>query len=118
MTHLGVDLARNSQPRTYRTEEEKQHHAKHNHLRLHRFASFLAQILCPLAPLFSLPALTEGWYVKRNADNLITAVQADPPLIVAVGVITLLLSVFSNISILFRLIDVHCVRTLAISAIL
>jgi hypothetical protein len=106
MTHLGVDLARTTQPRTYKTAEET---TRHHHRRLHRFASFLAQILCPIAPLFALPALTEGWYVKRSVDGLIVAVKSDPPLVVAAGAVTLALALLSNLSILFRLIDTHCV---------
>ncbi|GAA5925253.1 potassium channel family protein [Sporobolomyces koalae] len=111
MTHLGVDLARNAQPRLYTTRE-----SRHTYRRLHRFASFCAQILCPLATLFALPALTEGWCVRRNAEHLIVAVKPDPPLIVAAGSVTLALSILSNISILFRLIDTHC-RVFTLSTI-
>ena len=108
MTHLGVDLARTSQPRVYQIPDAEARQ-RHHHRRLHRFASFVAQILCPLAPLFALPALTEKFSVKRNIEGLIVAVRPDPPLIVAAGAVTLALSCLSNLTILFRLIDTHCV---------
>ncbi|GAA5984386.1 hypothetical protein JCM5350_003343 [Sporobolomyces pararoseus] len=107
MTHLGVDLARTSQPRVYQIPDAEARQ-RHHHRRLHRFASFVAQILCPLAPLFALPALTEKFSVKRNIEGLIVAVRPDPPLIVAAGAVTLALSCLSNLTILFRLIDTHC----------
>lgn len=110
MTHLGVDLARTPQ-RPYKTDDEKAQH----HRRLHRLASFTAQILCPIAPLFALPALTEKFYVKKNVAGLIVAVKSDPPLIIAAGAVTLALACLSNLTILFRLIDTHCVSSCSIS---
>ncbi|GAA5894016.1 potassium channel family protein [Sporobolomyces salmoneus] len=118
MTHLGVDLARNQQPRMYKTPQEKAN-SHHHHRRLHRFASFFAQIICPLGPLFALPSLTEKWMVKKSSEGLIVAVKSDPPLIIAAGAVTLALSCLSNLTILFRLIDTHCrVFTFATIALL
>lgn len=47
--------------------------------------------------------------VNKSAEGLIAAVKPDPPLIIAAGAVTLALSCLSNLTILFRLIDTHCV---------
>ncbi|GAA5984389.1 hypothetical protein JCM5350_003344 [Sporobolomyces pararoseus] len=50
----------------------------------------------------------EGWYIRKGQDGSIVETKSDPPLIIAAGSILLALSVCSNISILLRLLDVHC----------
>ncbi|GAA6059810.1 hypothetical protein JCM10212_003705 [Sporobolomyces blumeae] len=111
MPHLTLALARPSSPVHFRTPSE----IKRNHLethrtiwRKHRTFSLLAQLLSPLAPLFSLPALTEHWYVQHDATGAIVQTKDDPPLIIAVGAVVLAISLFANLSILLRLLDVHC----------
>ncbi|GAA5967668.1 hypothetical protein JCM11641_005728 [Rhodosporidiobolus odoratus] len=110
--HAALDIvhhSRHPRKRHYRTKEErKRAELERREKALRRFASLLAQLLAPLIPLFSLPALTEHWYVHKDASGQVVHSQEDPPLIVAAGAIALILGVFSNGSILLRLLDTHC----------
>ncbi|GAA5918909.1 hypothetical protein JCM1841_006674 [Sporobolomyces salmonicolor] len=74
---------------------------------VHRASSLLAHLLCPLTALFSLPGLTEHWYVQLNSDGRIVHSKPDPPLIVAAGSVALGFAVLANLALLFRTIDTH-----------
>ncbi|KAL7339505.1 Proteophosphoglycan ppg4 [Rhodotorula toruloides] len=92
--------------RKYRTEEErKQAEAERQKQVAQRISSLVAQLLAPLTPLFSLPGLTEHWYVRRDASGFITESKPDPPLIIAAGAVTLTVAILANLSILSRLVD-------------
>lgn len=65
--HVSLDILaqkRHPKQRHYRTEaERKAAEVERRKDEVRRVASFLAQLLMPLVPLFSLPALTEHWCV-------------------------------------------------------
>ncbi|BGP48693.1 Potassium channel [Rhodotorula kratochvilovae] len=109
--HVTLDVVHahaHPRKRSYRTEEErKRAEVERREEMLKRGTSLLAQLLCPLAPLFSLPGLTEHWYVKHGPDGQIVRSKPDPPLIIAAGSIALAMAVLANIAILFRLIETH-----------
>ncbi|GAA5863027.1 hypothetical protein JCM8547_003660 [Rhodosporidiobolus lusitaniae] len=108
--HVSLEIlgqSKNPRRRHYRTEaERKRAEEERREQWLRRAASFTAQMISPLVSLFSLPALTEHWYVKRE-NGFVVKSKDDPPLIVAAGSIALALGILANISILFRLIDTH-----------
>jgi hypothetical protein len=58
-----------------------------------------------LTPLFSLPGLTEHWYVRRDASGFVVETKPDPPLIIAAGAVTLAVAILANLSIMSRLVD-------------
>ncbi|KAG0662125.1 hypothetical protein C6P46_003518 [Rhodotorula mucilaginosa] len=109
--HVSLDVVHqraHPQKKRLRTEaERKQQEIERRQAALRRFSSLSAQLLVPLCPLFSLPGLTEKWYVVKDASGAIVEARPDPPLIVAAGALTLALAIFANIAILFRLIDTH-----------
>ncbi|GAA5880304.1 hypothetical protein JCM16303_003889 [Sporobolomyces ruberrimus] len=108
MPHFSLALMKGNEMTHYRTKSEI--HAKHGRVKWakHRSFSLLAQILSPLSTLFSIPALSEHWYISRDANGMISESKPDPPLIITAGSILLALSLLSNSSILLRLVDVHC----------
>ncbi|GAA5893971.1 potassium channel family protein [Sporobolomyces salmoneus] len=96
------------QPQHYRTKSEiRRNHGKVKWQK-HRTFSLVAQMLAPLSTLFCIPALSEHWYIRTGPGGVIVESRPDPPLIIAAGAILLVLSVFSNFSILLRLLDTHC----------
>ncbi|GAA5935815.1 hypothetical protein JCM3775_007337 [Rhodotorula graminis] len=109
--HVSLDVVHaqaHPRRRAYRTEaERKRAEAERRELVLRRGTSLLAQLLCPLAPLFSLPGLTEHWYVVRGADSQIVRSRPDPPLIIAAGAVTFALAVLANLAIVLRLVETH-----------
>ncbi|GAA5896777.1 hypothetical protein JCM8208_007085 [Rhodotorula glutinis] len=109
--HVSLDVVHaHAHPhrRACRTEaERKRAEAERRELVLRRGTSLLAQLLCPLAPLFSLPGLTEHWYVVHGADGQIVRSRPDPPLIIAAGSVTFALAVLANLAILLRLVETH-----------
>ncbi|GAA5864245.1 hypothetical protein JCM3774_001268 [Rhodotorula dairenensis] len=109
--HVSLDVVHqraHPQKKRLRTEaERKQQELERREVALRRFSSLSAQLLVPLCPLFSLPGLTEKWYVVKDANGAIVEARPDPPLIVAAGAVTLALALLANIAILFRLIDTH-----------
>ncbi|CEQ39669.1 SPOSA6832_01222 [Sporobolomyces salmonicolor] len=111
MVHLSVGLTRwhgHSQRRHHRTAEERKRAEAHRRdKQVHRASSLLAHLLCPLTALFSLPGLTEHWYVQLNSDGRIVHSKPDPPLIVAAGSVALGFAVLANLALLFRTIDTH-----------
>ncbi|BGP16694.1 Potassium channel [Rhodosporidiobolus nylandii] len=93
--------------RPSRTEEERARAEVERRRRMsRRFTILAAQLLAPLVPLISLPALTEHWYVKREGGRIVHT-RPDPPLVVAASSVSLALAVLANISITLRLIDTH-----------
>ncbi|GAA5843546.1 hypothetical protein JCM9279_000788 [Rhodotorula babjevae] len=109
--HVSLDVVHahaHPRRRAYRTEaERKRAEAERRQQVVRRGTSLLAQLLCPLAPLFSLPGLTEHWYVKRDPDGQIITSRPDPPLIIAAGSVTFALAVLANLAILLRLVETH-----------
>ncbi|GAA6048621.1 hypothetical protein JCM3770_002061 [Rhodotorula araucariae] len=109
--HVTLDVVHahaHPRKRRYQTEEERQRHEAERRAEvIKRGTSLLAQLLCPLVPLFSLPGLTEHWYVKHDATGQIARSKADPPLIIAAGSITLAMAVLANTAIMFRLVETH-----------
>ncbi|BGP25086.1 potassium channel subfamily K, other eukaryote [Rhodotorula toruloides] len=92
--------------RKWRTaEERKRAEAERQKQVAQRISSLVAQLLAPLTPLFSLPGLTEHWYVRRDASGFIVESKPDPPLIIAAGATTLTVAILANLSILSRLVD-------------
>mgnify|MGYP006886188041 CR=1 FL=1 len=79
--HVSLDVVHaraHPKGRSYRTEEErKRAEAERRERVLRRGTSLLAQLLCPLAPLLSLPGLTEHWCVPAFADPLRARQPAD-----------------------------------------
>ncbi|GAA5983873.1 hypothetical protein JCM10908_005958 [Rhodotorula pacifica] len=109
--HVSLDVVHqraHPQKKHLRTEaERKQQEVERREAVLRRFSSLSAQLLVPLCPLFSLPGLTEKWYVTESADGSIVEARPDPPLIVAAGAVTLALAILANFAILFRLVETH-----------
>ncbi|GAA6022291.1 hypothetical protein JCM11491_005253 [Sporobolomyces phaffii] len=108
MPHFSLALMKGTEQQHYRTNSEI--HARTGKVRWssHRTFSLVAQLLSPLSTLFSIPALSEHWYIRKAQDGSIVESRPDPALIIASGSILLGLSVLANASILLRLVDVHC----------